>query len=61
MFGALAARGIAPDLINTSEVRINVTLSLARCREAKECLAHAFRQPTNPEARALSLREMVTA
>jgi aspartate kinase len=53
MFGALAAQGIAPDLINTSEVRINITIDLARSREAQECLARAFLQRTNPEHREL--------
>jgi aspartate kinase len=44
MFGALAERGINSVLINTSEVRINVAVDLARGREAREALARAFHQ-----------------
>jgi aspartate kinase len=42
MFAALAERGININLINTSEVRINVGTDVARGREGLECLKHAF-------------------
>jgi aspartate kinase len=42
MFDALAERGININLINTSEVRINVGTDLARGREGLECLKLAF-------------------
>jgi aspartate kinase len=42
MFAALAERGININLINTSEVRINVGTDLARGREGLECLKRAF-------------------
>lgn len=42
MFGALAARGINIALINTSEVRVNVTTALSRGGEALEALREAF-------------------
>jgi aspartate kinase len=61
MFGALADRGIAPDMINTSEVRINVAIDLARSREARECLALAFLQLPNAEERAISLERGMVA
>jgi aspartate kinase len=42
MFAALADRGINVNLINTSEVRINVATDLDRGREGLECLKRAF-------------------
>ncbi len=42
MFAALAERGINVNLINTSEVRINVGTDVARGREGLECLRQAF-------------------
>jgi aspartate kinase len=42
MFAALAERGININLINTSEVRINVGTDVARGREGLECLKAAF-------------------
>ncbi len=42
MFAALADRGINVNLINTSEVRINVGTDIARGREGLECLRRAF-------------------
>jgi aspartate kinase len=42
MFAALAERGININLINTSEVRINVGTDMARGREGLECLRRAF-------------------
>ena len=42
MFAALAERGININLINTSEVRINVGTDIARGREGLECLKRAF-------------------
>ncbi len=42
MFAALAGRGINVNLINTSEVRINVGTDIARGREGLECLRLAF-------------------
>jgi aspartate kinase len=42
MFAALAERGININLINTSEVRINVGTDIARGHEALECLKRAF-------------------
>jgi aspartate kinase len=44
MFDALAERGIRLDLINTSEVRINVATTLDRGREGRECLRRVFLQ-----------------
>jgi aspartate kinase len=42
MFAALAERGININLINTSEVRINVGTDIARGQEALDCLKRAF-------------------
>ncbi len=42
MFAALAERGININLINTSEVRINVGTDIERGREGLECLKRAF-------------------
>jgi aspartate kinase len=42
MFAALAERGINVNLINTSEVRINVGTDVARGREGLDCLKRAF-------------------
>ena len=42
MFAALAERGININLINTSEVRINVGTDVSRGREALDCLRTAF-------------------
>jgi aspartate kinase len=42
MFAALAERCININLINTSEVRINVGTDISRGREALECLRRAF-------------------
>ncbi len=42
MFAALAERGININLINTSEVRINVGTDIARGKEGLECLKRAF-------------------
>jgi aspartate kinase len=42
MFAALAERGINVNLINTSEVRINVGTDIERGREGLECLKRAF-------------------
>ena len=42
MFAALADRGINVNLINTSEVRINVGTDIDRGREGLECLRRAF-------------------
>jgi aspartate kinase len=42
MFAALAERGININLINTSEVRINVGTDIARGQEGLECLKQAF-------------------
>jgi aspartate kinase len=42
MFGALADRGININLINTSEVRINVATEIDRGKEAEACLRKAF-------------------
>jgi aspartate kinase len=42
MFAALAERGININLINTSEVRINVGTDIGRGREGLECLKKAF-------------------
>jgi aspartate kinase len=42
MFAALAERGININLINTSEVRINVGTDIAHGQEGLECLKRAF-------------------
>ena len=42
MFAALAERGINVNLINTSEVRINVGTDITRGRDGLECLKRAF-------------------
>jgi aspartate kinase len=42
MFAALAERGININLINTSEVRINVGTDIERGQEGLECLKRAF-------------------
>jgi aspartate kinase len=42
MFAALAERGININLINTSEVRINVGTDITRGQEGLECLKRAF-------------------
>jgi aspartate kinase len=42
MFAALAERGINVNLINTSEVRINIGTDVARGREGLECLKRTF-------------------
>jgi aspartate kinase len=42
MFGALAKRGININMINTSEVRVNVVVDRARGEEALACLREAF-------------------
>src|SRR5262249_6578816 len=42
MFAALAQRAININLINTSEVRINVGTDISRGQEALECLKRAF-------------------
>jgi aspartate kinase len=42
MFAALAERGINVNLINTSEVRINVGTDISRGKEGLECLKRAF-------------------
>jgi aspartate kinase len=42
MFAALAERGININLINTSEVRINVGTDIAHGRQGLECLKRAF-------------------
>ena len=42
MFAALAERGININLINTSEVRINVGTDIGRGKEGLECLKKAF-------------------
>ena len=42
MFAALAERGININLINTSEVRINVGTDIASGQEGLECLKRAF-------------------
>ncbi len=42
MFASLADRGINVNLINTSEVRINVGTDVERRREGLECLKQAF-------------------
>ena len=42
MFAALAERGININLINTSEVRINIGTDIDRGREGLECLKRAF-------------------
>ena len=42
MFAALAERGININLINTSEVRINVGTDIDRGHEGLECLKRAF-------------------
>ena len=42
MFAALAERGININLINTSEVRINVGTDISRGREGLECFKRAF-------------------
>jgi aspartate kinase len=42
MFGALAERGININLINTSEVRINVATEIDRGKEGEACLRKAF-------------------
>jgi aspartate kinase len=47
MFAALADRGININLINTSEVRINVGTDVGRGREALECLKTAFALATD--------------
>jgi aspartate kinase len=47
MFGALAERGININLINTSEVRINVATEIDRGREAENCLKHVFDLPNS--------------
>ena len=49
MFGALADEGIGLDLINTSEVRINVATELERGRGGQECLRGVFLQDDEPE------------
>ena len=43
MFAALAERGININLINTSEVRINVGTDIDRGREGLECLEASLR------------------
>ena len=47
MFAALAERGININLINTSEVRINVGTDISRGREALKCLKTAFALATD--------------
>jgi aspartate kinase len=47
MFAALAERGININLINTSEVRINVGTDIGRGREALDCLRTAFALATD--------------
>jgi aspartate kinase len=42
MFGALANRAININLINTSEIRINVGTDVAKGRQALDCLKQAF-------------------
>jgi aspartate kinase len=42
MFGALAERAININLINTSEIRINVGTDIAKSKEALDCLKKAF-------------------
>ena len=42
MFGALADRSININLINTSEIRINVGTDVAKGREGLDCLKKAF-------------------
>jgi aspartate kinase len=42
MFAAMAERGINVNLINTSEVRINVGTDITRGRDGLECLKRAF-------------------
>ena len=42
MFGALAKQGININLINTSEIRINVGTDLAKGKEALDCLRKVF-------------------
>src|SRR5262249_16890190 len=42
MFGALANRSININLINTSEIRINVGTDLAQGRQGLDCLRKAF-------------------
>jgi aspartate kinase len=42
MFAALAERGININLINTSEVRINICTDITRGQEGLECLKRAF-------------------
>jgi aspartate kinase len=42
MFGALAARAININLINTSEIRINVGTDNAKGPEGLDCLKQAF-------------------
>jgi aspartate kinase len=42
MFAALAERGININLINTSEIRVNVGTDITRGREGLECLKRAF-------------------
>jgi aspartate kinase len=49
MFAALAERGININLINTSEVRINVGTDIARGREGLECLRKAFALATDDD------------
>ena len=58
MFAALADRGINVNLINTSEVRINVGTDIARGREGLECLQAGLRsQPMNRQIRQLKARQ----
>ncbi len=45
MFGALAERGININLINTSEVRINVGTEIDRGRDGEACLRKVFALP----------------
>ena len=47
MFGALAERGININLINTSEVRINVATEPDRGKEGEDCLRRAFLLPNS--------------
>jgi aspartate kinase len=42
MFGALADRSININLINTSEIRVNVGTDVAKGKEGLDCLRKVF-------------------
>ena len=62
MFGALADRSININLINTSEIRINVGTDIAQGKEGLDCLRKAFAVENEPRMKATECktRELAT-